>query len=188
MAASFRLETTGAREIEARLGDLIVAFGDLRPLMDTFGGILEGSARENFAAESAPDGTKWKPSQRVLKDGGLTLTGPASKRSPGAFLRQSIHYIAASDSVQVGTNLIYAGIHQFGFDGNVTVKAHSRTIREAFGVGLASPVTFEVKSFERMLKMPARPYLGISADDEAELIAQTEDFARDALGSTGGAA
>ena len=67
-------------------------------------------------------------------------------------------------------------------DEEVTVKAHQRTIREAFGKPLASPVTFDVPSFSRQMNMPKREFLGLSIDDEAELLAQAEDYAINAWG------
>lgn len=74
MVASFRLETTGARQIEARLGALVDSFGDLTPLMEGFGNTLEGFVLEAFETETAPDGTPWKPSLRKKLEGGKTLT------------------------------------------------------------------------------------------------------------------
>lgn len=175
MAAEFRLETRGGTEIEARLGDLVAAFADLTPLMDGFGVYLEGATIDRFDTESAPDGTSWEPSQRAKKDGGKTLTDSAQ-------LRSSITSQANSSSVRVGSNKIYAGVHQFGFNETVTVKAHRRTIHQAFGLSLSQPVSFDVPAFERLSAIPARPYLGLSADDEAELFAQIDDYTADALG------
>ena len=54
------------------------------------------------------------------------------------------------DEVEVGTNVEYAAIHQFGGD-------------------------------EVGINIPARPYLGLSPDNEADLLSVVEDFIEEAL-------
>ena len=62
--------------------------------------------------------------------------------------------------MRVGTNVIYAAIHQLG--GKIVPKNATHLVfRLATGVVLAKSVT-----------LPARPYLGIS-DDDQEMIADT---------------
>lgn len=154
---------------------LVIAFGDLEPLMQDFGLTLESSVTERFDTTTAPDGSEWAKSERVKEHGGKTLTLSAQ-------LRGSVHSIASSTQVEIGTNKEYAGVHQDGFDGSVTVPTHTRTIEEAFGRRLKAPITFKVESFERAMKMPRRQFLGLSPEDEEELLAQVEDYARDAMG------
>ncbi len=172
MSATFSITTKGALAIQRRLGALVEAFGDLTPLMEGFGVTLEAATLDRFDREEAPSGLAWEKSQRAIDEGGKTLTDTG-------MLRQSVHSVASGNKVEVGTNKIYAGIHQFGFSGSVTVGKHTRTIDRAFGKALKQPVTFEVDAFERLVNMPARPYLGLSAEDETELLAQAEDYARD---------
>jgi len=175
MSVEFRLETTGAQAIERSLAGLVTKFGDIEPLMTDIGVYLESATIERFDNETAPDGSRWTPSARAKRDSGKTLTDTAQ-------LRSSITSEASGSSVAVGTNKIYARIHQLGFDGTIQVKGHKRTIHEAFGRSLKAPVTFDVDPFERLLNMPARPFLGLSAEDETEILAQVEDYARDAVG------
>jgi phage virion morphogenesis protein len=172
--ASVQLTSTGALAIERRLAGLVEAFDDLTPLMESFGVTLETSTTDRFDTETAPDGSSWTPSQRVKEHGGKTLTLSAQ-------LRLSTHSIASAHQVEFGTNKVYAGVHQDGFDATVTVPTHSRTIEEAFGRRLKAPITFTVKSFERAMNIPQREFLGLSAEDEVELLAQAEDYARSAL-------
>jgi len=174
--ASIELTSTGAREIERRLAGLVDAFDDLTDLMEGFGVTLESSVTDRFETETAPNGTKWTPSQRVKANGGKTLTLSAQ-------LRLSVHSIASATQVEVGTNKIYAGVHNDGFDGSVTVPTHMRTIDEAFGRPLKAPVSFTVKSFERAMNIPQREFIGLSLEDEAELLAQAEDYALAAGGA-----
>jgi phage virion morphogenesis protein len=173
--ASVQLSSTGARDIERRMAGLVAAFGDLTPLMEGFGLTLESSVTDRFDTETDPDGKRWEPSQRVKEHGGKTLTLSGQ-------LRSSVHSIASSTQVEVGTNKVYAGAHNDGFKGTVTVPTHTRTIDEAFGRPLRAPVTFTVRSFERAMNMPQREFLDLSAEDENELLAQADDYANEAWG------
>ncbi len=165
MAASFSLATSGGVEIQRRLGDLVHAFGDLRPLMQDLGLTLESATIDRFDSETAPSGERWKPSLRAKIEGGKTLSDRTT-------LRHSIHSVAGSSDVEVGTNLIYAGVHQFG----ATIRAKSEAgLRFRLPGGLGYRRVMEVE-------IPARPFLGLSADDEAEVIAQVEDYAAAAIG------
>lgn len=165
MVATLRVSTQGGRQIEARLAKLIKAFGDLEPLMEGFGLYLEGSTIDRFDQERGPDERPWERSIRAKREGGKTLTDSSQ-------LRSSITSRASSRSVEVGTNKIYAGIHQFG--GTIHAKnAEFLTFRLPGGLGVR-----RVKEVE----MPARPFLGLSTEDESELFAQVADYSRAALG------
>lgn len=107
MAAAIRVTSTGGQEIERQLAKLGEAFGDLSDLMADLGMILESSTLDRFDTESAPDGSKWTPSIRARQGGGKTLTDSSQ-------LRSSIHSIPSAKSVEVGTNKVYAGVHQHG--------------------------------------------------------------------------
>lgn len=112
-------------------------------------------ARRCFQAERAPDGSAWvkgtKTSGKILFLKGLLLRS-ISDRPPTA------------NSVEWGSNRVYAAAHQFGFDGQVQVKAHTRVVRQLFGRPVDEPITQHVGSFSRHMRMPARPYLGINAE------------------------
>lgn len=112
--------------------------GDLTPLMDAIGGLLEGGTRQRFADKKAPDGTSWanlmpnsekakQSTKRKVKKGGGILVFSGN-------LEQSITHHADPYSVSVGTPKTYGVYHQFGTD-----------------------------------DMPARPFLGLSDDDKADI-------------------
>lgn len=90
-----------------------------------------------------PTGRPWKPSK---KPRGRTLVDNRT-------LQNSITYRAEPDKVLVGTNVVYARIHQYG--------------------GFAGR--------GRKVKIPARPYLGVSHDDLEEMQAIVEDTIKEAL-------
>lgn len=165
MVAVLRVSTEGGRQIEHKLAGLVEAFGDLEPLMDGLGLYLESSTIERFETETAPDGSRWTPSLRAKQEGGKTLTDRGQ-------LRSSVTHEAGSDWTAVGSNKVYAGIHNQG--GVIRAKS-GPFLTFALPGGLG---------FRRVaqVKIPARTFIGISREDEDELVALSEDFARDALG------
>ena len=127
-------------------------------LMATIGETLVSGTMKRFAAEEDPEGRKWKQSQRAQVQGGQTL-------SDNAHLRNSIDYAATSDKVMVGSNLVYARIHQLG--GTINAKNGNYLKFKTANGGFVS-----VKKVD----MPARPYLGVSAADLEEVKAVFTEF------------
>lgn len=86
----------------------------------------------------------------------------------------------------IGSNVAYAGAHEYGFDGNVAVRGFRRKnargdqlgttasefnpktgkIRKAKVVQTASGVSF-VRPFSRHMRMPARSYIRTSLDERS---------------------
>jgi len=136
----------GVDAVKDRFNSLILRLGDLTPAMDEIGSMAVTSALDRFEKGRGPDGTAWPPSLRALEEHGQTLI--LSGR-----LRTSVTWKAGPREVEVGTNVIYAAIHQLGG------KA---------GRG-------------RKTEIPARPYLGLSRDDETEIDAIIGDYLTGAL-------
>lgn len=160
MAATLELRLRGDGAFEAALGGLLRGFDNLEPLMERFGVYLESSTIERFDTETAPDGSRWTPSIRAQEEGGQTL-------KKDGFLSGSIHADPSNTSVRWGSNLIYARIHQEG--GTIRAKGGGKLKFQLPG-GLGFRSVDEVT-------IPARPFLGINAEDEAELLALTEEYA-----------
>ncbi len=141
--------------IEAALGALLARSEDLSPLMDRIGMAMETTTAERFEAGVAPDGTPWKPSR---KPAGKTLI-------KDGFLKGSVTHRAGRDQVEIGTNKIYARIHQFG--GTIRAKDGGKLTFKLPGLGFVS--------VDQVI-IPARPFLGVSSEDEAEIEALTADY------------
>lgn len=78
-------------------------------------------------------------------------------------LRRSINYRMegmGTDEMSgsVGTNVSYARPHELGFNGTVTVRAHMRQIKQAWGKDIA-PRPVQVSSFARTMNLPERSFL-----------------------------
>lgn len=165
-----------ARAMLARLGE-----PGTQDLMPRLGEYLQSSTEARFKTQTAPDGTAWQPLQpryarrkKYAKDKILTLSG---------YLRSGIHYQVTDDAeVQVGSNTKYAAIHQFG--GAIEKPARQAAVRYR---SVAGRTLFAGRKHKRVterqvtipahqVNMPARPYLGISAADDAEIRAIILDW------------
>lgn len=128
---SFKMDMTA---LMCGLNVAIAQANRSQDLMDTIGETFVSSTQQRFQDGIGPDGKKWQQSKRAAAEGGQTLVKSAQ-------LRNSISYEASPQMVCVGSNKIYARIHQLGG------KA---------GRG-------------RKVTIPERPYLGINDEDRAEI-------------------
>ncbi len=160
MSVGFTLHVDDAN-ILAGLRGLRHAVEDLSPALHEIGDELEQSTVMRFVTNIAPDGSPWAQSAAALKRGSPTL-------SDTTLLRNSIHYVLDGDAVEVGSALAYAGVHQGGIDEEVVVSSHERRFTMVFGRRI-SGVT-NVMPHSRRMKLPARPFLGVSAGDGAAIL------------------
>lgn len=113
----------------ARLAAVLSRPGDI---MDRIGEYMVTATHRRFEDERAPDGTPWLKSARAIAEGNRTLTDTGH-------LRGSITHKLTDGGrgVEVGTDVLYAAVHQFG----------GRAGRK------------------RRARIPARPYLGVDERD-----------------------
>jgi phage gpG-like protein len=142
-------------------------------MWDAIGEAMVSSTDMRFQFSQADaDGNPWKPSERFLHDG-----APPTLTEHGYLHRTLTHNVLdGDDGVEWGSALVYAAIHQAG--GEIKREAHSQTLyRKAGRDGLSAHFTkrskanfaqdVHVGAFD--IVMPARPYLGISTEDEATI-------------------
>jgi phage virion morphogenesis protein len=154
--ASFRVEVNDA-EVAAALRQLQDRGGDLAPALDEIGAMLVTSTQIRFERGIGPDGIAWPASLRAKLEGGQTLVDSAR-------LKDSITHVVSGDAVAVGTNVIYAAVHQLGATINAKGGGH---------------LTFMVGGrfvSKKSVTIPARPFLGVDADDEAEILNILGDY------------
>lgn len=145
---SIRVRTEGQLdEIYQKLKQLSEI--DPNDISQTMGEILRTGTLDRFDSGKSPDGNAWPKSIRA-SGGGKTLVDSGR-------LRNSINVRSSASGVEVGTNTVYAAIHQFG--GPISAKSASWLV---FNVG---GQTVRKKS----VNIPARPYLGVSDEDEKEI-------------------
>ncbi len=162
-----RMDVSQAQSAFSRLAQ---AVSDTTPIMRAIGTGLVASTQDRMDQGVAPDGGAWAP---------LNPAYAATKRGPGILreramrggLQGSITYRARNDQVAVGSNKIYAAIHQLG--GVIRPKGSGRLVFR-----LGNRIVHA-----RSVTIPARPYLGISSDDR-DMIADVLTGALDrAIGS-----
>ncbi|SFZ86000.1 phage virion morphogenesis (putative tail completion) protein [Devosia enhydra] len=165
-----RIEITvpAADAASAALRRAAARLEDARPLYDEIGRSLTVSTQQRFATERAPDGSPWPSSIRALVSGGKTLTDSAR-------LRNSITWEPASDRVAVGTNVIYAAVHQFG--------AVIRPVR-------AAALRFRIPGIgwvtRKSVTIPRRAFLGLDQDDQTMIAQIAVQFVLTSLQETAG--
>ena len=150
-------------EITAALTRLSVHLADLRPVMDDIGEYLVKSTKDRFGKGVSPDGVPWAPKSPV------TLAAYGARKSnridtrplfgPSNQLNNQIFHEATSNSVEVGSDRVYAAMMQFG------------------GTKAQFPNLWG--------NIPARPFLGISPKDETNIVAILSEWAERA--AAGGA-
>jgi phage virion morphogenesis protein len=159
------------REVVNMLHRLRSKMADMSPFMKNAGEILVEGTKERFQSQTDPEGRPWKaltPAYAAAKKKNkgriLTLSGQ---------LGETIRYqLSGSSTVLVGSNKIYAAIHQLGGKtGPRTIRP--KTKRALFWPGAARPV----KSVRHPgSNIPARPYLGVGERDRARLLEAAQHY------------
>lgn len=135
-----------AEDARQALADLAARLTDLQPAMIGIGAALENLVRDRFDAGRSPDGRPWPPSRRARAQGSTTLVDSGR-------LRNSIVATASMDRVAVGTDVIYAAIHQKG--GSIVPRRAQTLVFTTFDGRTVAADRVDI---------PARPFLGM---DEA---------------------
>src|SRR5690606_10662975 len=93
-------------------------------VMAQIGEKLVQTTRLRFDTQQSPDGVMWpKLAPATLKKKHKNANKILTLRG---YLRGSLRWQADSNSVEIGTNKIYAAIHQFG--GDIKMPAKQRTL------------------------------------------------------------
>lgn len=159
----------GAAEVGRQLAATAARLAQPRALWEEIGRIGVLQTQERFEFERDPQGLAWPASIRVLVEGGKTL-------SDSGRMKASVTYEATGAGVAIGTNAIQAAVHQFG--GRITAKTERGLIFKVAG-------NWARKMF---VDMPRRAFLGLSPDNEAELIEAAEAYVAVPLGEDAHAA
>lgn len=153
------IKVEGFESTIAALASAVSRLANPTPLYDDIGGMLVASTQDRFERETGPDGSPWPQSLRAKFEGGKTLSD--TRR-----LFNSMTHEASADGVSVGTNVIYAAIHQMGG----VIRAKTSGGLKFRGIGNGGWVT------KQSVTIPARPFLGLDADDEKEIANIAGDY------------
>ena len=139
-----------------QLGDLIGALTHPEPALRSIGEELQRTTQDRFdpGQKKSPDGTPWARNSPVT----IARKGRDNPLYQRGNLQNTIRYqLLGATGVEVGTNLVYGAAHQFGM-----VKGYAGRTRRG------APIPWG--------NIPARPYLGLSADDETEVVRILRDY------------
>lgn len=151
---AIRIVVDGVKEAGVAL-DKIAQFNALE-FLDGLGGLITRQTQRRIRSEkTSPDGDAWKPN----------LEGTSILYKSGQ-LDDSIHHEVSNPNVEIGSNKIYAGVHQTG----AVIKPKNGN---ALSFGFGGNKWAVVKS----VTIPARPYLGFSSENRKDI----EQFATDFL-------
>lgn len=179
------IQLLGQDATMAELGGYVERAREPRGMFENIGLSLVTSTQHRFETSTAPDGSVWPKSLRVLAEGGLTLVLTAR-------LMRSVTYQASASGVEVGSNVVYAAIHQLGGDIQQAARSavlHFKTNKKTGQSRFAKPSKADrarkAQIGAQVIHMPARPFLGLDDDDSTEILRIAEDWI---MGESTGAA
>lgn len=140
------------RRLRSAIRQYIALGNNPQVLMEDLAVIGENTTRERFRTQLDPQGARWKPSLRAQIRGGRTLT-------QDGHLGDSITHRSDSKKAEWGTNMVYAPVHQFG--ARIRAKNGGKLRFRLANGGFATVDEVQV---------PQRAFLGISANDEADML------------------
>lgn len=144
-------------QVGRALAELETRLGDLRTPLNDIAEYLHRSTDNRFRQQIGPDGPPWVPlaaATLVRKKGTRIL------RESGT-LQDTLRHQVSGDELSFGTDRPYGAIHQFGQPRGGSGKTRR-----------GAPIPWG--------DIPARPYLGLSTDDEAEILAIVADYLNEA--------
>lgn len=105
---------------------------------------------------------------RAVMQLGLELDRRVKQKLSGEVLKVRTGVLRSSTNLSVsqtptsvlateGTNVRYARVHEFGFQGTVSVRAHLRHVVQVFGRPIAA--TQNVRAHTRRMNLPERSFL-----------------------------
>lgn len=143
-ALEVRIDSAGLEELQERLGRLARALrpAELNDMLESLAAEVESQTRRRISEErTSPNGEAWPPwdpDSRYAK----TRHGNQSLLMGEGDLLDSIQSAVDGNAAEIGTNLVYGPIHQFGGTPDMA----------------SGPAAVQ-----------ARPYLGLSGDNIADL-------------------
>ncbi|ABG30070.1 phage virion morphogenesis protein [Roseobacter denitrificans] len=150
-------------EIREALLDLGEKLNDMTPVFQNIGEALLASTEDRFREGVSPDGVPWAPKSQTTIDA-YTAKGFAVDFRPlwgtnpkGTALRDSLFFQAGPDYAEIATGQAYSAAMQFGAQKGEFTKS-----------GSASSVPWG--------DIPARPFLGVSDEDEHNILADLKEW------------
>lgn len=153
MAGAFLDVYLDSRLAEAKLSELAERLGDLSVPLSDIGEHLLLATDTRFKQQVAPDGSPWAPLSPVTL---AKKQGDRILRDSG-ILQDTTRYQVSGGELAVGTDRSYGAVHQFGQPRGASGKTRRGT-----------PIPWG--------DIPARPFLGLSNEDEEAVARIVSDY------------
>lgn len=154
MSVGLKLDLSGDVALQTRLKAL--SNFRLDDLMGYVADEVENQTRRRIQEEKqSPDGTEWEEWSESYEDS--RHDGQSLLEGEGHLVDSITSAITASGA-EVGSNLVYAAVHQHGIDD--PAQSYKR----------------KGKTYTRHMHIPARPYLGINEENELDIRSVIEDW------------
>ena len=163
--ASIELAFTNERQVLRAVADMAAIGRQPEAVLWPIGEKLASNTRDRFDEGRDPQGNRWAPLSPwylPFKRGPSVLKGAAMSGG----LQGSITSAVAGHDVAVGSNKVYAAVHQFG----ATIRP-----KRAGGMLVFRDAGGQAWGAARQVTIPARPYLGLSAEDEDDILDVAEN-------------
>jgi len=160
-------------KVQKKLREIARKAGSMRPALKGMGAYLDIATDRRFTNQVDPKGEKWQK----LKAATLRRKKNSKILTESTKLRDGISsQVQGEDTLLHGSDSPYGAIHQLG--GEIEQKGMTLHLK---GEGKATRFAKKgdhtrTKTVDRTIKMTARAYLGISREDEEELLAIAGDY------------
>lgn len=165
-----------SRPVIARLAEISRKFDDLSPAMRSIGELLTESTKQRFSDSLTPEGERWKPNAPA------TVLGVLNRIS-GAYSKKTSRLTKKGASAAMGKKpLVDTGILQDTISPNLVNGGNSVEIGTNRFAGEWDGGAAVHQFGSRDGKIPARPFMGISTDDETDILTILANFGSQAIG------
>ena len=148
------------KDVQSALGRALQMLESPRPMLMKIGEELAESTMARFPRGKGPDGVPW-----ARKSATTLARNPRGGRKPligeSRTLSSSISYRVQGNTIMVGSNAIQAAVMQFGAPAGSLWKGKDKRGRSG-----KAPWG----------NIPARPYLGVSLQDEVSILEIVADY------------
>lgn len=180
MAGAMLEVTLNESQVSKAIEELSQHLGNLSTPLNDIAEYLHQSTDNRFRQQVAPDGSPWAPlapSTLAQKKGTRIL------REKGT-LQDTLRHRVSNNELAFGTDRPYGAIHQFG--GKIEHAARSQQVYFRQGKDGTVGNRFVKKNRSNFSQwaargasstdITARPYLGLSSEDETEILAIVGDY------------
>lgn len=158
----------GSDRVLSALDRLQRATANASPVMAQIAGVMHDAVEENFAQQGRPKWAGLKPPVAKRREGGMILQDSGQ-------LAASIEPGSDSTSAWVGTNKVYAAIHQFGGQTRPHVILPRNKKALAFGGRVVKKVNHPGS------KITARPFLSLTPEDDDRILGKVGAYLKSVI-------